>query len=212
MPSPNQIQAINLLRRVRSDPMREEAKKAAQAIVDKVQGVALDLTPQRILQTAIASFPDETISDALARLSAEVDRSRDQDRQLQAFFAAAHQAEEQRLAPIDAACAIRMEQIQVLLEATQKDYRSKIMTQDATECRWRRYVDKGLSREEILKLEIPEPTPGRDFMAERNEWGRELEQTTQALTSERDAIHRFRRTRNENALPQSVLALVEVQA
>jgi hypothetical protein len=93
-PMPNQItmqdHAVHLLRRLLADPTRQDAQNAAQAIVEKVQGVALALTAQAVLQTAIASYPDETITDALARLDAEVDHTREQDRQLQAIFDAAH--------------------------------------------------------------------------------------------------------------------------
>jgi hypothetical protein len=209
MPSPNQVQAINLLRRLRADSTRQEAEKAAQAIVEKVQGVALALTAQAVLQTAIASYPDETISNALTRLGAEVDHSREQDRQLQAIFADAIKSEEQRLAPFDTTCTTRLAQIRAEIDQAHRDHRSKLLGQDRDERRWMSYTDKGLSREEILKLEIPEPNPNRDFLAERNQWATELEQTTRALTTERETIQRFKYSRNENALPATVLALVE---
>jgi hypothetical protein len=209
MPNPNQIQALNLLRRLRADPACEDARKAAQAIVEKVQGVALALTAQAVLQTAIASYPDESIRDALKRLGEEVDHSRRQDRQLQAFFADAIKSEEQRLAPFDAACTTRLAQIQDAIDEAHRDHRSKILGQDREERRWRVYANRGLSIEEIKALGINPPNYDRDLIAERNAWAIELKQNTQALTTERDAIHRFKHTRNENALPQSVLALVE---
>jgi hypothetical protein len=211
MPNPNQVQAVNLLRRLRANPARQEAQKAAQALVEKVQGVALALTSQAVLQIAIARHPDETISDALALLDLEVDHSREQSRQLQAVFADAIKSEEQRLAPFDAACAKRGDEIQKLLEAAHLDYRSKIKHQDAAERRYKIYTNKGLLRHEIAALGIPAPVNRSDEEKrnERNAWGCELEQFTQALTSERDAILDFKRTRNENALPATVLALLE---
>ena len=73
-------------------------------------------------------------------------------------------------------------------------------------------MNRGLTAAEIAALSIPEPVYGRDFVAERNQWGLELEQTIQPLTAERDAILRFKNQRNENALPGSVLAMVEGEA
>ena len=209
MPTPNQVQAANLLRRLRADTTRQEAEKAAKALIEQIRAQGANLTVQGVLQTALAAHPDQDAFSAVQSMAQEIARAIASNSEVQRLFSAAEASEEQRLAPYDAACEKRTTEIQELLDAAQRNYRSKIMNQDATERRWRRYVDKGLSRDEILKLEIPEPNKDRDFVAERNAWGFELEETTQALTSERDAIHRFQQARSENALPASVLSLVE---
>lgn len=209
MPNPNEIQAVNLLRRLRADPSHPEAKKAAKALIEKIQGVALTLTVPGVLQAAIARHPDAGAPDAIERMNAEVDRAQQADAELQRIFAAAIALEEQRLAPYDAACAKRGEEIQELLIEAQRAYRSKIMNQDLVERRYKSFIDKGLTANEIKELGIPAPIHGRDFVAERNAWGFELEQTTQPLIAERDVILRFKNSRNEQALPPSVLAMLE---
>jgi hypothetical protein len=166
------------------------------------------LTVQGVVRTALASYPDHDAFSAVQTMAQEIARAGASNSEVQRLFNAAADAEEIRLGPFDAACAKRGDEIQNLLEAAHLDYRSKLLGQDRLERLWKSYADKGLTRDEILKLQIPEPIPGRDFVAERNAWGFELEQTTQALTTERDAITRFKYSRNENALPASVLALV----
>lgn len=209
MQGPNQVQAVNLLRRVRADPLRPEAEKAAKALIEKIQGVALGMTVQGVIRVAISHHPEAGVFAAIERLVQDVERAQANESTLKAIFDAAEASEEQRLTPFDCACAQRVDEIQQLLESAHRDYRSKIMLQDLPEKRYKSFADKGLTAVEIKALGIPEPTYGRDFVAERNQWGFELEQTTRALTTERDAILRFKHTRNENALPPLVLALVE---
>lgn len=211
MQGPNETQAINLTRRVRADPLRPEAEKAAKALIEKIQGVALGLTVQGVIRVAISQHPDAGVFAAIERLGQEVEHAQANEGTLKAIFDAAEASEEQRLAPFDAACAMRVEEIQALLEAAHLDYRSKIMNQDLPERRYKSYVARGLTADEIKALDVPAPNYGRDFVAERNQWGFELEQTTQALTTERDAIQQFKHSRNEQALPDSVLALVQTQ-
>lgn len=212
MQGPNQVQAVNLLRRVRADPLRPEAEKAAKALIEKIQGVSLGMSVQGVIRVAISQHPEAVVFAAIERLGQDVERAQANEGTLKAIFDAAEASEEQRLAPFDAACAKRVEEIQTLLEAAYRDYRSKILNQDFPERRYKSYVDKGLTAAEIKALSIPEPIYGRDFVAERNQWGFELDQTIQPLTTERDAILRFKHTRNENALPGSVLAMVESEA
>jgi hypothetical protein len=208
MPNPNQVQAINLLRRLRADSTRQEAEKAAKALIEQIRAHGASLTVQGVVRTALASHPDQDAFSAVQTMAQEIALAGASNSEVQRLFNAAADAEEIRLGPFDAACAKRGDEIQNLLEAAHLDYRSKLLGQDRLERLWKSYADKGLTRDEILKLQIPEPIPGRDFVAERNAWGFELEQTTQALTTERDAITRFKYSRNENALPASVLALV----
>lgn len=212
MQGPNQVQAVNLLRRVRADPLLPEAQESAKALIEKIQGVALGMTVQGVIRVAISQHPEAGVFAAIERLGQDVERAQANEGTLKAIFDAAEVSEEQRLAQFDQACAKRIEEIQMLLEAAYRDYRSKIMNQDFPERRYKSYVDKGLTAAEIKGLSIPEPIYGRDFVAERNQWGFELDQTIQPLTTERDAILRFKHTRNENALPGSVLALVEGEA
>ena len=212
MQGPNQVQAVNLLRRVRADPLRPEAEKAAKALIGKIQWLASGMTVQGVIRVAISQHPEAGVFAAIERLGQDVERAQANEGTLKAIFDAAEASEEQRLAPFDAACAKRLEEIQTLLEAAHRDYRSKILNQDFPERRYKTYTDKGLTAAEIAAVGIPEPIRGRDFVAERNQWGLELEQTTQPLNSERDAILRFKHTRNESALPGSVLALVESEA
>lgn len=209
MPSPNETQAVHLLRRQRADPLLPEAQKAAKALVNRIQGVALGMTVQSVMRVAIAQHPEAGVFAAIERMAQDMERAQANDVTLKAIFDAAEASEEQRLATFDAACAKRIEEIQTLLDAAQLDYRSKLLGQDRLERIWKSYTDKGLMRDEILKLQIPEPIPGRDFVAERNAWGFELEKTIQPLTTERDAILCFKQTRNETALPATVHALVE---
>ena len=212
MQGPNQVQAVNLLRRVRADPLRPEAEKAAKALIEKIQGVALGMTVQGVIRVAISYHPEAGVFAAIERLGQDVERAQANEGTLKAIFDAAEVSEEQRLAPFDVACAKRGDEIQELLKAAHRDYRSKISNQDAPERRWRAYADKGLTSDEIKARGIPEPDHGRDFVAERNQWGVELEQTIQPLITERDTIIRFRYSRNENALPASMLALVASEA
>lgn len=207
--NPNETQAVNLLRRLRADPLRREAEKAAKNLIGKLQGVAMGLTVQGVMRAAIARHPDAGVFAAIERMTQQVDDSQAADEQMQQIFDVAEALEEQRFAPLDAACKKRVEEIGDLLGEAQRDYRSKIMNQEAPEKRWKSYVDRGLTTDEIKKLGIPEPVYGRDLVAERNQWGFELEQTTQPLITARDAIIRVKYTRNETALPGSVLALVE---
>ena len=209
MQGPNQVQAVHLLRRVRADPQLAEAEKAAKALIEKIQGVALRMTVQGVIRDAISQHPEAGVFAAIERLGQDVKRAQANEGTLKAIFDAAEASEAQRLAPFDAACAKRVEDIQGLLEAAQRDYRSKIMHQDLPERRYKMYADRGLTAAEIKALDIPEPNYDRDYVAERNAWGFELDQTIQPLIAERDAIIHFRRSRNENALPGSVLALVE---
>lgn len=212
MQGPNQVQAENLLRRVRADPLFPEAQESAKALIEKIQGVALGMTAQGVVRVAISQHPEAGVFAAIERLGQDVERAQANEGTLKAIFDAAEASEEQRLAPFDAACAKRIEEIQMLLETAQRNYRSLILNQDLPERRYKSYVDKGLTVDEIKALGIPQPTYGRDFVAERNQWGFELDQTIQPLTTERDAILRFKHTRNENALPGSVLAMVESEA
>ena len=209
MQGPNQVQAVHLLRRVRADPQLAEAEKAGKALIEKIQGVALRMTVQGVIRDAISQHPEAGVFAAIERLGQDVKRAQANEGTLKAIFDAAEASEAQRLAPFDAACAKRVEDIQGLLEAAQRDYRSKIMNQDLPERRYKMYADRGLTAAEIKALNIPEPNYDRDYVAERNAWGFELDQTIQPLIAERDAIIHFRRSRNENALPGSVLALVE---
>lgn len=212
MQGPNETQAINLTRRLRADPLLPEAQEAAKALIGKIQGAALGMTVQGVMRVAIWQHPEAGVFAAIERLGQDVERAQANEGTLKSIFDAAEVSEEQRLAPFDAACAKRIKEIQTLLEAAHLDHRSKIMNQDLPERRYRSYVNKGLTAAEIKALDIPEPNYGRDFVAERNQWGFELEQATQVLTTERDAILRFKHSRNENALPASVLALVESEA
>lgn len=209
MPTPNETQAVNLLRRLRADPLRAEAEKAAKALIEQIRAQGANLTVHGVLHTALAAHPDQDVFTAVQSMAKQIAHAEACNSEAQRIFKAAAAAEEIRLAPIDAACAKRGDEIQELLEAAHRDYRSKISNQDAPERRWRAYADKGLTSDEIKALGIPEPDHGRDFVAERNQWGVELEQAIQPLITERDTIIRFRRSRNENALPPSVLALVE---
>lgn len=209
MPSPNETQAQNILRRIAQDPTRIEAQEAAKALIDQIRGIAQGLTVESVLHVACTESQGDDSLTAVMRMDRKVVDAHAADLVFREIFKAARQAEEQRLAPYDAACAKRGEEIQELLNEAQREYRSKILNQDLVERRWRSYVEKGLTANEIKALNIPEPIHGRDFVAERNAWGFELEQTTQALTTERNAILRFKYSRNENALPDSVLAMVE---
>ena len=209
MPSPNETQAINLTRRLRADSTRREAEKAANALIEQIRAQGANLTVQGVVRTALAAHPDQDAFSAVEIMAQEIAHASASNSEVQRLFNAAAAAEEIRFANIDRACAKRVAEIQEQLEAAHRDYRSKILNQDAVELRWRRYVDKGLSREEILKMEIPEPNPDRDFVTERNAWGRELESVTSGLLEERDTIQAFKTSRNENALPETVLALVE---
>lgn len=212
MPSPNENQAVYLLRRLRADTTRQEAEKAAKALIEQIRAQGAELTIEGVLRTALASHPDQDAFSAVQIMAQEIARAGASNSEVQRLFSAAVAKEEQRLAPFDEACAIRLEQIKDAIDQAHRVHREKILGQDRDERRWKSYTDKGLSREEILKLEIREPNPNRDFLAERNQWAAEFKQTIQALTSERDAIYRFKNTRYERALPESVLALVEVQA
>lgn len=212
MASPNETQAQNILRRIAQDPTRIEAQKAAKALIDQIRGIAQGLTVESVMHVACTESQDDDSLTAVMRLDRKVVDAHAADLAFREIFKAARQAEEQRLAPFDAACAMRVEEIQKLLEAAQLDYRSKIMTQDMPERRYRSYVARGLTAAEIKALDIPEPTYGRDFVAERNQWGFELEQTIQPLITERDVIQQFKHSRNEQALPDSVLALVAGEA
>ena len=209
MPSPNETQAINLTRRLRGDSTRREAEKAANALIEQIRAQGANLTVQGVVRTALAAHPDQDACSAVEIMAQEIAHASASNSEVQRLFNAAAAAEEIRFANIDRACAKRVAEIQEQLEAAHRDYRSKILNQDAVERRWRRYVDKGLSREEILKMEIPEPNPDRDFVTERNAWGRELESVTSGLLEERATIQAFKTSRNEKALPETVLALVE---
>lgn len=211
MPTPNQVQAVNLLRRLRADTTRQEAEKAAKALIEQIRAQGASLTVQGVLQTALAAHPDQDAFSAVQSMAQDVKRVQANDLTLKSIFDAAEASEEQRLVPVDAACSTRLAQIQDAIEGAHRDHRSKILNQDFAERRYKIYTDKNLLAHEIAALGIPAPVNRSDEEKrdERNAWGFELEQTTQALTSERDAIHRFKQTRNENALPQSVLALVE---
>lgn len=209
MPTPNQVQGINLLRRQRADPLLPEAQKAAKALVNRIQGVALGMTVQSVMRVAIAQHPEAGVFAAIERMAQDMERAQANDVTLKAIFDAAEASEEQRLAPFDAACTTRLAQIQDELDQCNRGHRSKLLGQDRVERRWREYVLKGLTADEIKALGIPEPIYDRDFVAERNQWANELEQITRALISERGEIHRFKHTRNENALPANVLEMVE---
>jgi hypothetical protein len=211
MPNPNHTQAVNLLRRLRADSTRQEAEKAAKALIEQIRAHGASLTIQGVVRTALASHPDHDAITAVQRMAQEIAHAGASNSEVQRLFNAAAAAEEIRLGPFDAACAKRGDEIQNLLEAAHLDYRSKIMSQDFEERRYKSYTDKGLVLHEIAALGIPAPVTRSDEEKrnERNAWGFELEQTTQALTTERDAITRFKYSRNENALPASVLALVE---
>jgi hypothetical protein len=211
MANANATQAQNILRRIAQDPTRIEAQKAAKALIDQIRGIAQGLTVESVLHVACAESQDDDSLTAVMRLDRKVVDAHAADLAFREIFKAAHQAEEQRLAPFDAACAKRGDEIQKLLEAAHLDYRSKILNQDFPERRYKSYVDKGLTAAEIKALDIPEPIHGRDFVAERNQWGFELEQVTRQLTTERDTLEAFKHSRNEKALPDSVLGLVQTQ-
>ncbi len=211
MANANETQAQNILRRIAQDPTRIEAQKAAKALIDQIRGIAQGLTVESVLHVACAESQDDDSLTAVMHLDRKVVDAHAADLAFREIFKVAHQAEEQRLAPFDAACTKRIEAIQALLEAAHLDYRSKILNQDFPERRYKSYVDKGLTAAEIKALDIPEPIHGRDFVAERNQWGFELEQVTRQLTTERDTLEAFKHSRNEKALPDSVLGLVQTQ-
>ena len=135
MPSPNHTQAVNLLRRQRADPLLPEAQKAAKALVNRIQGVALAMTAQSVMRVAIAQHPEAGVFAAIERMAQDMERAQANEGTLKAIFDAAEASEEQRLAQIDAACAKRGEEIQKLLEAAHHDYRSKIMSPPSIERR-----------------------------------------------------------------------------
>lgn len=159
MPSPNETQAVNLLRRQRTDPLRPEAQKAAKALVNRIQGVALAMTAQSVMRVAIAQHPEAGVFAAIERMAQDMERAQANDVTLKAIFDAAEASEEQRLAPFDAACTTRLEQIQDELEQAHRDHRSKILGQDRLERLWKSYTDKGLTRDEIRSWKSPNRYP-----------------------------------------------------
>ncbi len=211
MPTPNETQAVNLLRRLRADSTRQEAEKSAKALIGRIQAQGATLTVQGVLHTALAANPDQDVLAAVQAMAEQIAHAEACNAQVQRLFDAAAAAEEIRLAPIDAGCTKRLEEIQELLDEAQRDYKAKLLNQDFAERRLKTYTDKGLVRHEIEALGIPFPEPRSDQakIEERNQWGFELQEVTQRLTGERDTIIRFKRTRNENGLPAAVLALVE---
>lgn len=211
MTNPNQTQAINLLRRLRADSTRPEAEKAAKALIGQIQAQGAMLTVKGLVRTAVAASPNDDASTAVKKMAAQVAMSFSQNAEVQRIFNDAANLEEVRLAPFDAACAQRDAEIKELLEAAHGGYRLRIMNQDLPERRWQSYVVKGLTTAEIKALNIPEPVHGRDLVAERNAWGFELEQVTQTLKAERAALEDFKHSRNENALPAWMLALVQAK-
>lgn len=72
MTNPNQTQAINLLRRLRSDSTRPEAEEAAKALIGQIQAQGAMLTVKGVLRTAVAASPNDDASTAVQKMTEQV--------------------------------------------------------------------------------------------------------------------------------------------
>ena len=150
---------------------------------------ALPLNTGSITALAQVMCPAKTVAASLKAL-------RERIGEVRAFLDGLPQAfteVEARSAPIRAACQARIEEIGVEITELAKDLRSDEFAVLRPANAWNAWVSKGLSREQILKLGIPEPTI-RDQDEARpviSTLHRKYDAAVAQLTAERNELQAF---------------------